>query len=192
MVVIVIVSLFRGKKNKEDSAKPVDTGTRPVDNKPSGSPFNKLLDSSSQISGQIQDAANGLEKLRFDLQDFSATNWNQMKAVESKYYRLADNIFLLLDYLEDFTKQETKSEETEWIYQKTLRIIHDENIAEIKLAVGDKFDPNRHNNVKSRESDMPAGSVVEILRKGYYTKGQSGKEIILRHADVVVSQGMNK
>ena len=48
---------------------------------------------------------------------------------------------------------------------------------------GKKFDPYLHDAIKQEESDKEDGTIIAVLRKGYFYKDQ-----VLRHAAVIVSK----
>jgi molecular chaperone GrpE (heat shock protein) len=152
-------------------------------------PFVRLRDSVSQISGLLTEAGTNLEKLHLDIEDYGAKSWNQEKELEGKYYRLADSLFLLIDHLENAIKDGKKSDEIGWIYRRICRILEDEGIEEIPVKRGDQFNSTYHKHVDSRPEELPKSTVLEVTRKGYYMKDETGEDIILRPAEVVVSGG---
>lgn len=71
----------------------------------------------------------------------------------------------------------------ELVRERFLSILHHEGITPI-LALDQLFDPRLHVAVEAVErDDVPAGTVVNVIRKGYR---QSGR--VLRYAEVVVSK----
>ena len=61
-----------------------------------------------------------------------------------------------------------------------------EGLQEMKLE-GEKFDPFRHEAAMHEPSDLPEGSIVRAIQKGYTFRGE-----MLRHAIVSVSSGKPK
>lgn len=61
-----------------------------------------------------------------------------------------------------------------------------EGLSEMKLH-GEKFDPFRHEAAMHEPSDLPEGSIVRVIKKGYAFRGE-----ILQHAIVSVSSGKKK
>ena len=61
-----------------------------------------------------------------------------------------------------------------------------EGLQEMELE-GEKFDPFRHEAAMHEPSDLPEGSIVRVIQKGYTFKGE-----LLRHAMVSVSSGKKK
>ncbi len=70
----------------------------------------------------------------------------------------------------------------EMVHRQFLAVLEKQGLQAIS-AVGQTFDPNVHEAVMNVESDQPANTVVEELRKGYRLK-----EKVLRPAMVKVSQ----
>jgi molecular chaperone GrpE len=50
-------------------------------------------------------------------------------------------------------------------------------------AMGQPFDPNLHEAISQQESDQPAGTVIQVLQRGYKTGDR-----LLRPALVVVAK----
>jgi molecular chaperone GrpE len=69
----------------------------------------------------------------------------------------------------------------ELIYAKLMDTLKREGVEEMK-ALGERFDPYRHDALRQGEGDE--GKVVEVVQKGYMLKGK-----VLRHAKVVVGKG---
>ncbi len=69
----------------------------------------------------------------------------------------------------------------EMIYSKLLDLLKKEGV-EPSDALGERFDPYRHDAIRQGEGE--AGKIVEVIQKGYSYKGK-----ILRHAKVVVGRG---
>ncbi len=59
-------------------------------------------------------------------------------------------------------------------------------LKEVAPAEGDKFDPHRHQAISTVPSELPEGSVVQLLQKGYTIA-----ERVLRPALVTVSSGQS-
>lgn len=70
----------------------------------------------------------------------------------------------------------------EMVHRQFIGVLEKEGLQPID-AIGQTFDPNVHEAVMNIESDQPANTVVEELRKGYRLK-----EKVIRPAMVKVSQ----
>ena len=71
----------------------------------------------------------------------------------------------------------------EMIYTQLFEVLREQGLEPV-MAVGQMFDPNKHEALLQVESDEPAGSVVEELQKGYKLG-----DAVLRHTKVKVSKG---
>jgi molecular chaperone GrpE len=69
----------------------------------------------------------------------------------------------------------------EMLHKKFISILEKEGLGEMK-ALGDSFDPYRHEAVRTVEGGED-GKVAEVMKKGYLFKGN-----VLRHAMVVVTK----
>lgn len=68
---------------------------------------------------------------------------------------------------------------------KQLNVAFERNLLkEVAPAPGDKFDPHAHQAISSIPSDLPEGTVVDMLQKGYTIADR-----VLRPALVTVSSG---
>lgn len=155
--------------------------------------FLKLRDNLEKISVKIPDIGSQLDSLRLDLEDYAAENLKNEEELKEKYYRMTDNLFLLLDHFEIHKKSSKKSDKIDWFYEKTRWVLEQEGIEEIPVTRGDSFNGIYHQQVSSRPHKLPDGTILEISLKGYYIKGKTGKDdIILRPARVTVSSGPQK
>ena len=73
----------------------------------------------------------------------------------------------------------------ELIYSQLFSILEEQGIKPIAIENG-KFDPYHHEPLLKVESDLPEGTIIEELQKGYTLHG-----IVLRPAKVKVSAGKN-
>jgi molecular chaperone GrpE (heat shock protein) len=180
---------FLNKKSKDAAGQSIqdktDSGT--------ASSFLKLRDSLEKISGQIPEIGSQLDNIRLDLEDYTAQNLKNEEELKEKYYRMTDNLFLLLDHLEIYKKNNKKSDKINWFHEKTRWILEQEGIEEIPVARGDSFNGIYHQEINSHPHKLPDGTILEVLSKGYYKKGKTeNDDIILRPARVTVSSGPQK
>ncbi|MEW6528516.1 MAG: nucleotide exchange factor GrpE [Candidatus Micrarchaeota archaeon] len=54
-------------------------------------------------------------------------------------------------------------------------------------CIGQKSDPYMHDIVSQQDSEKPEGTIIEVVRKGYFYKDK-----ILRHAQVIISKKLEK
>ena len=152
--------------------------------------FSELCENLRQITGLTTSASTNLNKLLLDFEDYGAESWKREMATRKKYFRVINSLFLILDHFENFTANNEKSEEINWVYKGVQRILDDEDIEEIPIEIGEPFNGKYHKSVGSHSDDLEAETVSEVSRKGYLIKGQPGQEdAILRPAEVIVSNG---
>ena len=70
------------------------------------------------------------------------------------------------------------------IHDQWLNVLKQQQVQEIAPQPGEPFDPNRHEALMQAESEHPAGSVVQVLQKGYALHDRT-----LRPAQVSVAKG---
>jgi len=130
------------------------------------------------------------EKLRLDIETCAAKMWNGEKETRAKYHSLINSVLLWIDHFEQAARENKTGKTDEWLFRKARRILEDEGIEEISVKRGDAFDGMRHKQGGSRPDELPKDMVVELLRKGYYIKGQGKQEdVIFRPAEVMCSSG---
>jgi molecular chaperone GrpE (heat shock protein) len=152
--------------------------------------FVKLRDSVSQLSKIFRDAPLIFRNLELDIEDYGAQTWKNERELKAKYFHMLDNLFLLIDYLEDALKSSKPSSEIEWFHKKILRLLEDEGVSEISVKVGERFNGVQHKHMGDRHGEFPVGTIVELSRKGYFMRSQTGKgDIVLRQAEVIISSG---
>lgn len=71
----------------------------------------------------------------------------------------------------------------EMISKNLHKIMHEEHVEHIK-AVGQKFDPYKHEVLLKAENEQPEDTIIEELQKGYTMNGK-----VIRYAKVKVSTG---
>ena len=96
-------------------------------------------------------------------------------------------ILPVLDYLDmaiEAQKDDEQRKGIELVKNEFMKVVKMRGVEEMG-AVGDVFDPNKHEAVLTVPAMEPdkAGKVVDIVKKGY-----AKEEKILRHAKVVVAQ----
>jgi molecular chaperone GrpE len=53
------------------------------------------------------------------------------------------------------------------VHDQWLNVLRQQQVQEIAPQPGEEFDPNRHEALMHQPSDLPEGSVVQTLQKGY-------------------------
>ncbi|MCP4678023.1 MAG: nucleotide exchange factor GrpE [Deltaproteobacteria bacterium] len=185
-LVVISILLFRWRKTGE----PVDDSehAEPSDRVRKRAGFAELRDLANQLSNNLVDAGEMVEALNLDLEDFGVEGWRREKALEEKYRNLARNVFLVIDHL-DLKKEQ---DEVRWFYEKLKRILEDEGIEEMSVSAGEQFDGMYHKHVGEEPTELPAGAIIEVKRKGYVKEREKDDFVVLRQAEVTVSLGLPK
>lgn len=66
-------------------------------------------------------------------------------------------------------------------------VLRKNGVVRIKTSVGDRFDLSKHEALEEIESELPEGTVVEVVEKGYMLHDK-----VLRPVKVKVSKGQSK
>lgn len=143
------------------------------------------------IARQVRTAGTDLGGLQVDLVSYGAEHWEKERSFLERYHHLTEHLFLLMDHVELQLKGGAGREGSELLYKKASRILEEEGIEEIPVKEGEKFDGKFHKHVGERPGETPAGTILEVARKGYVMKGDllGEEEIVLRPAEVIVSSG---
>ena len=127
-------------------------------------------------------------RLQADFENFRKRNASTASVMyASGINDMLVEILPVLDYLDmaiEAQKDEEQRKGIELVKNAFMDVIHKRGAEEMG-AVGEMFDPNKHEAVLTVPAEKPedAGKIVEIVKKGY-----AKEEKILRHAKVVVSQ----
>jgi molecular chaperone GrpE (heat shock protein) len=153
--------------------------------------FTSLRKKVSDVGSLLEEARAGIEGFQVDLEDFGAESWEREKDLEKRFDDLTDGVFLLLDHLEVERRNGAATIEIEWTEKRARELLSQEGIREIPVREGDEYDGMYHKRVGDRSHKTPAGTILEVARRGYYIPrhGDGEDDVILRHAEVVVSSG---
>jgi molecular chaperone GrpE len=100
--------------------------------------------------------------------------------------RFAETLMPVLDSLEGAVKSRDPSG-VELVLRQMLQALEKSSIREINPAVGERFDPYRHQAMAAVESPAAPNTVVSTLQKGYTLH-----ERVLRPALVTVAKAVEK
>lgn len=110
--------------------------------------------------------------------------------IESANERLILDLLPIVDsvdrarrHAEGDTESDAFKEGVRMIMEELPKILENRGLKEIE-AEGQPFDPNLHEALMQVASDHEAGTIAEVIERGY-----SLGDRVLRHAKVVVSQG---
>lgn len=73
------------------------------------------------------------------------------------------------------------------VHENLWKLLQAEGLKEMDGAVGESFDPYKHQAVRHEEGDLEEGKIISVVRRGYYFHNH-----VLRPANVVVSKGGGK
>ena len=158
-------------------------------------------------SAQAQPGENEAEELCAKLNEFSDTllrlhaefdNYKKRTAKEKEALALQSEGKLMLKFIPVYEELQMAENEAAKVPDKAIRegillvlsklrsTFEKEGLQEMKTE-GEKFDPFRHEAAMHEPSDLPEGSIVRAIQKGYTFRGE-----LLRHAMVSVSSGKEK
>ena len=147
------------------------------------------------LDKEIEKLKKEIEKLKKEKEEYLA-GWQRERANHLNYIKeekerlkefleLANEklIFKLLSVLDSFTRaQEVISQDLKGnqiikgflkIQDQLREILEKEGLEEIQVKTGERFNPEIHEAVGTIESkDLPEGTIVQILQKGYRFKGK--------------------
>ena len=146
----------------------------------------KKLDELSNLKKQNEDLTDTLKRLQAEFENYK--KWNAKEKTEFVKYANADVIAQMLPVLDSFeialknTADKDKFiEGIKIIYAQFHSMLEANGLKPIK-AVGEKFDPYRHEVLMKEESDKPEETVLEEFQKGYILNDR-----VLRHSKVKIS-----
>lgn len=115
---------------------------------------------------------------------------NERQAAQAGAGNVIRSLLAVVDHFDLALDQDTEQLSVEQLLGG-VRIVRDElakalqshGVQRIEPAIGDEFDPNRHEAIMKRESDeVPANHVVSVLQVGYQLA-----DVVLRPAKVAVA-----
>ncbi len=113
----------------------------------------------------------------------------QAEAASAQKYaleRFANSLLPVLDSLEAGMKT-AEASGVELILRQFVAALEKHNIREINPALGERFDPYRHQAMAAVESESEPNSIVAVMQKGY-----SLADRVLRPALVTVAKAVEK
>lgn len=157
---------------------------RPKDDDVKHSEFPNLRKSVKKLDKLMNEAKVSLEGFKSELEDYGAEGWSRENTAIEGYKNITNRLFHLLDELSLEPEKHLSA------CQRIRQIIKEEGIVEIPASEGDLLNDRFHKKVAENYSKLPAGRILETLKSGYYKKnGSTVSEIVLRPAEVIVSNG---
>jgi len=161
--------------------------------KQAGKPEAKKADEKENLSKELEEKQKTIEELTDTLKRLQAEFENYKKRVDREKtefvkYAHADAVAEMLPVLDSFeialkntTDKEKFVEGVKIIYAQFHSVLEAEGLKPIK-AVGEKFDPYRHEVLMKEESEKPDDTILEEFQKGYMLNDK-----VLRHGKVKIS-----
>ena len=156
-------------------------------------PEESKVDEKEELKKQIEEKNKKIEELTDTLKRLQAEFENYKKRVEKEKtefvkYAHADVVAQMLAVLDSFeialkntSDKEKFVEGIKIIYAQFHSILEAEGLKPIK-AVGEKFDPYKHEVLMKEESDKPQDTILEEFQKGYMLNDK-----VLRFSKVKIS-----
>ena len=143
----------------------------------------KQLDEKQQ---KIDELTDTLKRLAAEFENYK--KWNAKEKADFAKYAHAELIAKILPVLDSFemalkstSDKEKFIEGMKMIYAQFHSALEAEGLRPIK-AVGEKFDPYRHEVLMKEESEKEEGTILEEFQKGYMLNDR-----VLRHSKVKIS-----
>src|SRR3990167_4513977 len=150
--------------------------------------FKKRLEEKNK---QIDELTDTLKRLQAEFENYK--KWNTKEKSEFIKYAHADIIAQMLPVLDSFeialkntSDKEKFVEGIKIIYAQLHSMLEAEGLKQIK-AVGEKFDPYKHEVLMKQESDKPEDTILEEFQKGYMLNDK-----VLRFSKVKISAEIKK
>ncbi|HLF54107.1 MAG TPA: nucleotide exchange factor GrpE [Candidatus Nanoarchaeia archaeon] len=160
---------------------------------------NKKLSEVEQLKQEIAkkdativDYTDHLKRLQAEFENYCKRVEKERKEVAGfASEKLVVKLLLVIDDFERALAQlKNVPEETrkgiEMIFKNLHKIMDEEKVVPIK-AVGEKFDPYKHEVLMQAESDKPDDIILEELQKGYTMNGK-----VIRYSKIKISKHAEK
>ncbi len=171
------------KEDKIDGTKKKSDDDKKEKDQKKVNGFEKEL---SEKTRKIDELTDTLKRLQAEFENYK--KWTQKEKIEFANYAHADIIAKLLPVLDSFELALKNSSDNDkfihgmkMIYAQFHSALESEGLRPI-AALGEKFDPYRHEVLLKEESEKPDETVLEELQKGYMLKDK-----ILRYSKVKIS-----
>ncbi|MBI2652832.1 nucleotide exchange factor GrpE [Candidatus Woesearchaeota archaeon] len=181
--------LVKDEKGYADPLDKVKEALDFVNRKPNEPKLDETIELKKQIEDknkQIDELTDTLKRLQAEFENYK--KWNTKEKSEFIKYAHADIIAQMLPVLDSFeialkntSDKEKFVEGIKIIYAQLHSMLESEGLRPIK-AVGEKFDPYKHEVLMKQESDKPEETILEEFQKGYVLNDK-----VLRHSKVKIS-----
>lgn len=154
-----------------------------------------------EIRGDLESARGDLSDLEVKVSayeraagDLFFAAHDRQRESEDRVGRLVSEVIVSLDLCEPRAPGRARDSGDEdralsAVSRRLRRSLESAGIREIAVRAGDPFSSEIHQRMDARESSMPAGSVLEVLRRGYADASRPEAPVLCRPAGVAVSLG---
>ncbi|MBN2344171.1 MAG: nucleotide exchange factor GrpE [Deltaproteobacteria bacterium] len=171
---------------------PVAKETSDIKEEKQASSFSKLTIGLNRVRNSFAETESKLHALSADLDDFGIENWELQKKIVSAYAEMARELFLLYDHVL-LKPNDELSDGEQLLKRKIEQLLEAADVAEMTPEVGSRFHSKYHRHAGERYSEQKAGTILEVVRKGYQRKGfVSDEPFVIRQAEVIVSAGLKQ
>ena len=146
----------------------------------------EIIKKSEDRQKTIDELTDTLKRLQAEFENYK--KWSVKEKMEFARYSNADLIEKILPVVDSFEialKNTSDSEKfvagMKMIYVQFHSMLEAFGLRPIK-AIGEKFDPYRHEVLMKEESEKPEGTILEEFQKGYMLHDK-----VLRHSKVKIS-----
>lgn len=101
-----------------------------------------------------------------------------------QFLTIIDDLSNALDASKKSNDFDSLAKGVEMIYNKTVKLFDDQGVSAIENPQGKEFDVHFHEALAHFPSDLPEGTVVQEIQRGYMIKDK-----VLRHSKVATSAG---
>lgn len=139
--------------------------------------INDYTEHLKRLQAEFENYIKRVEKERADIASLSS------ERLVVKLLLIIDDFERAIKELKDIPEQTQKG--IQMIFKNLHKVLDEEKVQPIK-AIGQKFDPYKHEVLLQTESEEPEGTILEELQKGYTMNGK-----VIRYTKVKISNGKN-
>lgn len=161
--------------------------------------FIPLRDNAKEINETIMEAAallsaTGVKSSRHakNMERFVFDQWQTERQLSDKFLRLSEGLIQILDFAESLPPaggSAPDKKRSDAVKRYACQALEDVGISEIHTRLGEQFTGRYHEELGREAHALPAGLVVQVVRKGYLVTSPSRDEKVLRPVEVIVSAG---
>jgi molecular chaperone GrpE len=184
-----VVAKFVDKSAEKAGEKPAE---KPADPPPPPAP-DPVAELEKKLAAAEKEKKDNYDKFLRSMADVENLRKRQKRELEDAKFETKNKVLKemlpVVDNLERAIEHASKGDEKNPIVEGVQLVLRQFTTAFERLdvtsidAMGQPFDPNMHEAISQQESDQPAGTIVQVLQRGY----RAG-ERLLRPSLVVVAK----